>query len=337
MDLAAQTELMSGGQIPAAEVHVVLLSYNRRSYFREAIDSVLAQTYRDFQLLVIDDASTDGTLEIAKEYERRLPGRVTVVSKAERRGVSHSMNLGVALTKASRYVAFHNDDDVWLPEKLQSQVATFRENPLLGFVATDAAMIDAEGRPTGKLFSDLYGKPDLDNPAWRIFWYGNCYCTPSVMASRAALDLVEPYQPCVVDACEDMYMWLVISSRMAVAWLKEPLTLCRSGAGHQQVTRSHGRKMWRETYALRDRLLDVDASVRAVVGGKEAGRWRLDDNALYLAHSFLRQLDFESYAWFAWQVLKRRRVRLAVLLVKYTAQGLLEAGRARLSSTPSGP
>jgi glycosyltransferase involved in cell wall biosynthesis len=316
--------------LPPAEVQVLLFTCNRRRYFAEALESVLEQTYRDFHVAVIDDASDDGTLELAREYARKHPERVTVIAKPEWRGVAHSTNLGIALTKGARYVALHNDDDAWLPTKLEKQMAKFRENPELGFVATDAAIIDADGRRTGQLFSDLLKKPDLVNPAKGLFWDGNRYCAPSVVLSRTALDLVEPYHP-LVDGCEDMYMWLVISARMPVAWLAEPLTLCRAGAGHSQMTSRRGRRqMWRETYVLRERLITTDEMVQAAVGGEAAGRARLDDNALYLARSYLQQLDLRSYAWFARKVLKRRSARLVVLLGKCTVAGLLEAAAERL-------
>jgi glycosyltransferase involved in cell wall biosynthesis len=307
-----------------AEIQVVLPCCNRRRYLQDALESVLAQTYRDFHVVIIDDASTDGTLELAKDYEQQEPHRLTVVSKPERRGLADSWMLGLALTDKARYVAFHNDDDVWLPTKLEAQIGRFREYPSLGFIATEAAVIDAEGRPTGERFSDLFGKPDAVNPAKRIFWNGNCYCAASVMASRPAVDLIERHYP-FAGRCMDMYMWLVISSRLSVAWLDASLTRYRVAGG--QMSDTHAHQMWRESYSLRRYLLTKDEAVCAAVGGRHAARGRLDDHALWVACLYLRKMDLRNYAWFAWQILKRANPRLAALLAKYTAKALLDARR----------
>ena len=317
-------------ELPHAEVQVLLPSYNRRDYFRQALDSVLSQTFRDFHVLVIDDASSDGTADVAREYEQRFPGRVTALCKRKRRGVADSVNLGLHLTRDAPYVAFHNDDDVWSPVKLAAQIDVFRQNPCLGLVATEAEAIDAEGRSTGMLFSDVYGKPDLARPARRIFWEGNCLCAPSVVATRAGLDLVKPYYPPLC-GCEDMYLWLVISAHMPIAWLDTPLTYWRRAAGQMTVVRE--RQMWRDTYALRDRLFRDDETVRSAVGG-EAARRRLDGDALYRAYLYLQQWDLASYAWFAGQVLKRHSLRLVVLLALYSARALICATSSRLRGTP---
>jgi hypothetical protein len=319
-----ESELPKREEPQEAEVQVLLPSYNRRTYLREALESVLHQTYRDFRVLIIDDASIDGTLELAREYEQRFPDHVTAIVKTEQRGLADSLTLGLRLTKNARYVAFHNDDDVWMPTKLEMQMDRFREDPSLGFVATEAVIIDADGSPTGELLSDLLGKPDAVNPAQRIFWQGNCYCAASVTASRAALDLLERPYP-FPGRCMDMYMWLVISSHLPVAWLDAPLTRYRVAGGQMSQTRAH--QMWRETYALREYLLKEDPTVCAAVGGCRAAETRLDENALYLAQSYLRRLDVASYGWFAWRVIKRRRVHLFTLLAKCTARALLDAGR----------
>lgn len=316
-------------ELPSAEVQVLLPSCNRRDYLREALDSVLSQTYRDFHILVIDDASSDGTAELAQEYERRFPGRVTALRKCQRRGLADSINLGLRLTHKAPFVAFHNDDDVWAPTKLGAQIDAFRANPGLGLVATEAEVIGPEGRPTGMLFSDLFGKPDLSNAARRIFWEGNCLCAASVVAKRAALDLLQPYP--FAGGCQDMSMWLQISAHMPVAWLNEPLTSWRKAPG--QMTEARAGQMWRETYALRDRLFRDDATVRNAVGGESARR-RLDGDALYRSYLYLRQWNLPDYTWFAGQVIKRHSLRLTILLGFHTARALI-AGSTTDFAEPS--
>lgn len=307
-------------ELPPATVHVILPSYNRRRYLDQSLQSILSQTYQDLHVLVIDDCSTDGTRQLAQGYQERMPHRISVVAKPARRGVADSINLGLTLTKSAEFVAIQNDDDIWMPEKLRKQIATFRALPELGFVATEADIIDAAGRPTGQRFSDILGRPDTESPARQIFLEGNRYCNASVVATRAACDLTHPYFP-RDGGCGDMYMWLVISAHMPVKWLAEPLTQYRIASG--QLTSVRSRQMWRETYSLRERLLQ-DPHVRAAIGGEDVGRERLDDNALFLARSYLRSGDLTSYAWFSWRILKRRRLRLLALLARYTVSSLTE-------------
>lgn len=293
---------------------MLLPSYNCRQYLAEALDSVLSQTYRDFHVLVIDDASTDGAPALAKDYERRWPDCVTVSTKRRRRELDDSISIGLRLNPSPRYVAIHNDDDVWRPTKLKAQIDTFKSNPGLGVVATEAMVIGTHGGPTGELFLELFGTPDAVRPAHRIFWEGNRFCATSVGAVRTGLDLLGTYYP-LDSGCGDIYVWLVISAHLPVAWLHDPLTCWRRTAGH--MTRARARYMWRDSFSLREHALRSGATVRNAAGG-EAARRRLDGEALYRAEFYLRSGDLSSYAWVAWRVLRRCRLRPAMLIGIHT-------------------
>ena len=111
-------------------VSVITHFLNSEEFLREALDSVLAQTYREWELLLVDDGSTDGSTEIALSYEREHAGKVRYLSHSgrENRGMSASRNLGVRHAKGE-YIAFIDADDVWLPEKLERQVAILDSRP----------------------------------------------------------------------------------------------------------------------------------------------------------------------------------------------------------------
>jgi glycosyltransferase involved in cell wall biosynthesis len=110
-------------------VSAVVTSYNARHFLGEAVDSVLAQTLRDWELLIADDGSTDGSPALAEDYARRDP-RVRVLEHPDRvnRGASATRNLGAAAARG-RYLAFLDGDDVWLPDKLEQQVALLEAHP----------------------------------------------------------------------------------------------------------------------------------------------------------------------------------------------------------------
>jgi glycosyltransferase involved in cell wall biosynthesis len=307
--------------VPDAAVHVVLTSYNRGAYLQQALDSVLEQTFQDLHVLVVDDASDDGAAGVARDYERRFPERVTALCKPVRRGYVHSMNLGLAQLRDASLVAFQYDDDLWHPRKLEMQIQALADRPDAGLVATEALIIDEQGRAQGRLFSDIWGKPDPDRMAWHLFLHGNCLCAPSVVITRNALEFIEPYADSA-GGCNDMDMWLAISSRMPILWLEEPLTYYRHSA--QQMSNVRGLRMMRETYALRERQFNHSAAVRDAVGGDEA-RLHLDSHAVFWASRSLGRFDIRAYAWYAWRVIRRRRLRLALELAYFTLRALPQA------------
>ncbi len=116
-------------------VSVVLIFLNAERFIQEAIESVLAQSFERWELLLVDDGSTDGSPAIAAEYSRRHPGRVRTVQHpgGVNRGMSASRNLGIAAGRGD-YVALLDADDVWLPQKLQRQVEIMEGHPDVALV-----------------------------------------------------------------------------------------------------------------------------------------------------------------------------------------------------------
>jgi glycosyltransferase involved in cell wall biosynthesis len=116
-------------------VSVIVIFLNAERFIDEAIDSVLRQTYAHWELLLVDDGSTDASTGIAKRYAEADPGRVRYLEHPGHinRGMSASRNLGIR-EAAGELVAFLDSDDVWMPEKLQQQVAIMLANPEIGMV-----------------------------------------------------------------------------------------------------------------------------------------------------------------------------------------------------------
>lgn len=108
-------------------VSVIIPVYNSEKYLAEAIDSVLAQTYQDFELIIVDDGSTDHSREIAKSYPK-----VKYIYQ-ENRGVAAARNYGIKQAKGE-FLAFLDADDLWLPEKLALQMEVFAKEPSLEIV-----------------------------------------------------------------------------------------------------------------------------------------------------------------------------------------------------------
>lgn len=114
-------------------VSAVIIFLNEERFLAEAVDSVLAQTYPEFELFLVDDGSTDRSTEIARRYARENPGKIHYLEHDghANRGMSASRNLGISRAHG-KYVAFLDADDIWLPEKLENQVEIMDSHPEAG-------------------------------------------------------------------------------------------------------------------------------------------------------------------------------------------------------------
>ncbi len=116
-------------------VSVIIIFLNAERFLEEAIESVLSQTFANWELLLVDDGSTDGSTEIARSYSENESGKVGYLEhdRHENRGMSASRNLGIRYSKG-KHIAFLDSDDVWLPHKLERQVAILNAHPEAGMV-----------------------------------------------------------------------------------------------------------------------------------------------------------------------------------------------------------
>ncbi len=116
-------------------VSVTVPFFNCERFFHETIESVLGQTYTNWELLLVDDAATDGSAQIARDYAARLPDKIRYLDHPGHcnRGVTRSRNLG-ASNSHGEYLAFLDSDDVWLPNKLEHQVALMEAHPEVGLL-----------------------------------------------------------------------------------------------------------------------------------------------------------------------------------------------------------
>jgi glycosyltransferase involved in cell wall biosynthesis len=307
-------------------VKVILPSYNRREQLKASIDSVLAQTHRDLRLVVVDDASTDGAAELLREYAARDP-RVAAIFKPRWRGVADSVDALLAFEPETPFVAFHANDDLWAPDKLEAQLQEFQTSPDLGLVFTEALLIDQDGRPIGEKFSDLFRPPPARDLAREIFLNGNFICAPSVLVKREVLDLFEPPSP--YQLLNDLYMWMVIAAHYEIRFIPRPLTKYRRGPDTLSSTR--GDELLREAYEIRAEALRRYPRLVEAVGAQTARQW-LDGCALDNASANLRNGRYDQFRWWAGRTLRDTRSpstvgRLAYLSLRNPAARAVERVR----------
>lgn len=120
-------------------VSIIIPGYNRAEYIAETIESVLAQTYRNIEIIVVDDGSTDNTREIVAEY---LPKVQYIWQENSERGASR--NHGLRLAKGE-FISFLDSDDLWLPNKIEEDLEFLENSSAVGVIYTDICLVDAKG------------------------------------------------------------------------------------------------------------------------------------------------------------------------------------------------
>jgi glycosyltransferase involved in cell wall biosynthesis len=202
-------------------VSVIIPTYNRGWIVREAIDSVLSQDFHDFELIVVDDGSTDDTADILKDYR----ARITVLTQSNR-GVSAARNQGVR-SSSGQYIAFLDSDDRWLPQKLSRQIDFFDNHPDAQICQTEEIWI-RNGRRVNP-------KTRHRKPSGMIFERSLelCLVSPSaVMMRRSLFGRVGLFDE-NFQACEDYDLWLRVSCRFPVYLIEDPLIVKQGGHADQ--------------------------------------------------------------------------------------------------------
>jgi len=203
-------------------VTVYISSYNHARYLPQTIDSVLTQSFQDFELLISDDGSTDASHEVLSAYQAQYPDKIHYFwhEGHANRGVTYSCN--VALTRArGTYFTWLGSDDYWLPEKLAFQVKFMDEHPEVGLCYTSARTLSA----SGELFPTLGAQAYISTEAWRQFVIANPIIASTVIVPRRCLDEVGVFDESLLFS--DWELWIRLAAKYTVAFLPEALAAYR--------------------------------------------------------------------------------------------------------------
>ena len=199
------------------KVSIILTTFNgaTRGFLEEAIESVLYQTYKDFELLIIDDGSTDNTQEFCENFLDDT--RIKYFFK-ENGGISSARNKGIQ-ESVGDYVCFIDDDDVWLSEKLEKQIKFFEncKDPKIGIVHTWVTCIDGKGENIGGYSYETHG--DIRDV---LFEKNVINATSSVMIKKNVFDKSGIFKEHMMQV-EDYELWLRIAKCFHIYSVNEPL------------------------------------------------------------------------------------------------------------------
>ena len=208
------------------KVDIIVPAYNASNFLSEALQSVLAQTFTDWRILLVDDGSTDNTLEIARTFEQQCGPKIKIISQ-ENRGLSAARN--AALQHASaEFIALLDADDIWFPIRLEKSIASFEGRPEFGLSYGSITYVDQQGM--------INGTPKLESrnaEGWiarGIYTRALNLPCPTITFRRVCIDQVGYFDE-TLRAAEDRDLWLRISLQYQVVRIPEVIALYRTSSG----------------------------------------------------------------------------------------------------------
>jgi glycosyltransferase involved in cell wall biosynthesis len=221
------------------KVTVLMSVYNSQDYLDDAIKSILTQTYKNFEFLIIDDGSTDDSLKIINSYKDK---RIRVVSR-ENKGLVYSLNQGLKLAKGE-FIARQDSDDISLPHRLEKEIVFLENNDNIGMVGSNYTIINTQGKKL--VTTNVFTHPNdlkLAQIACNQFGHG------SVMMRKKTVLKCGGYDS-RVGHVEDYHLWNRISRVADIANIEEPLYLYRTNP--EGITQQNHELQIQQTFKVRD-------------------------------------------------------------------------------------
>ena len=195
-------------------VNVIIHTYNNERFIAETVESVLNQTYKEYEIVVVDDGSVDGTRDALIPYMQKIRYHYK-----ENGGIASAKNAGISLSE-TEFVAFLDHDDLWVPDKLQLQMEHFNENPQIGLVYAKYTSF-RDGK-------ELRTKPEKGYSGWifKELLSKSFIQTSTVVVKRECLDAVGPYDE-TFSLGDEYDMFLRIARKFQCGFVDKGLTRYR--------------------------------------------------------------------------------------------------------------
>lgn len=275
------------------KVSVIIPTYNCARYIAEAIDSVLNQTYQDFEIIVVDDGSTDNTKPIVDRYLTKYTEKIYYIFQ-KNAGVAVARNTGIARA-GGKYIALLDADDLWLPDALETMVKVLESDDSVGLVHANLKKITEDGKPLGTfkrepqylsgcIFEHLFLR--------KAHIFGN-----AVLFRKECIDTVGLYDPNLsLLGCEDRDLWLRIAKAYKIQHIDKTIAYYRmrqSGLSRHHLNMMTGRLYVIDKFCPaggKNRILRNKALARIY---KEAGdKWLFDRDFAESRRNYLTSLKY---------------------------------------------
>ena len=239
-------------------VSIIMNCHNCGKYLSQALDSVYQQTFKDYEIIFWDNKSTDGSGEIAQSYGEPLKyfrGEEFLPLGAAR---------NAAIEKAEgKYIAFLDCDDIWLPEKLEKQVALLDSNKELGLVYADCYVIDSNGDLRDNTY--FYGRRPFRGNAFAELFQSNVIPMLTAVIRKDALDKVGVFNP-KYEIAEEYDLWLRIAEYYPIDFIEQPLAKLRVHS--ESVSQVNHILAYLEDLQIRDYWLNRNPGLKRELGGR---------------------------------------------------------------------
>ena len=218
------------------KVSVAMCSYNHEKYVATAIESVLGQSFADFELVIVDDGSSDKTVQ---EIEKFSDPRIRLFRFSQNKGAGLAAQRCLEELRGE-YIAVLNSDDVFLPGKLERQVSFLEAHPEVAAVFSQAEIIGESGEPLkdkSNFYYAIFEQTNRSRQAWlnHFFYKANCLCHPSVMIRKTVQDEVGAYDPRLLQLA-DLDFWIRLCKKHEIHILPEKLSGFRVRAGEANTS-----------------------------------------------------------------------------------------------------
>jgi glycosyltransferase involved in cell wall biosynthesis len=218
------------------KISVIIPTYNCSAYLPEAIDSVLRQTYQDFEIIIVNDGSTDNTDEIIKPYLERYPGQVRYFSQLNE-GAAVTRNVAIRHS-TGEYIALLDADDVWVPDKLEQEVVLLDQYPDVGLVHANITFISENG---DRLYTPERNMKFLSRNIFDNLYLRNADIScPTTLIRKECFNRIGLFDEKLSRlGCEDRDLWLRIAKSYKVMYIDKVLALyrVRKGSMSRDITK----------------------------------------------------------------------------------------------------
>ncbi len=209
------------------KVSIIMASYNHERFVQEAIQSVLDQSFQDFELLIIDDASTDNTVNIIKTFHDT---RIHLTVLQQNQGQFVATNLGLKKARGE-YIGILNSDDAFHPEKLRKQITFLENNQHIAATFSFTEVINEKSRPFKNIsdtYSFIFNQSNRTRHEWLnyFFFKGNCLCHASILIRSKCHQELGYYDPRFAN-CADLQFWIKLTAKYPIHIIQEKLTKFR--------------------------------------------------------------------------------------------------------------
>jgi len=209
-------------------VSVIIPTYNRAHFLGETIQSVLNQTYKDFEIVIVDDGSTDKTEELVKSFS---DGRLRYIKLGKNTGSSAAPRNAGLKAASGKYIALLDSDDAWLPNKLKLEVEFLDTHPSVSMVCSNYTYFGSRGRPKKTGFE---GVPLASGYGLKELFFHNPISASAVLIKKSCFEKVGDFDESLVQ-CGDVDMWLRIAAHFEIDYINTPLAKCRLHKGNRHL------------------------------------------------------------------------------------------------------